>query len=114
MKAVGIFFSPFFVCLFLVVVSDLLGLSSSRPNNNASAINYLLVFFYITSIKDAKSAVMFALRQLRQQMVLFDKEPEVIEELPLPEVPQEKPLPGQYTAGFSLFAFFFLLEWVRF
>ena len=96
--------------MFIVVVSDLLGLRSPRPNNNALAISYLLVFFYawiyITSIKDAKSAVMFALRQLRQQMVLFDKEPEVIEELPLPEVPQEKPLPGQYTSGFSFFTFF--------
>ncbi|XP_070210929.1 sentrin-specific protease 1-like isoform X2 [Littorina saxatilis] len=32
-------------------------------------------------------------KKLRQQMRLFDEEPEVIEELPLPEVPQEKALP---------------------
>ena len=38
--------------------------------------------------------------QLRQQMVLFDREPEAIEELPLPEVPQEKLLPGYHTSLF--------------
>lgn len=32
-------------------------------------------------------------KRLEQQMRLFDEEPEVLEELPLPEVPQEKALP---------------------
>jgi hypothetical protein len=31
-------------------------------------------------------------------MRLFEEEPEVIEDIPIPEVPQEKPLPGKTRA----------------